>query len=53
MIYLLINSAIPQLLLTNAADENVPYIWGARIFMVVIAAGLVLMVKTAWKKNEA
>lgn len=49
----LINSAIPQLLLTNAAEENVPYIWGARIFMIVIAAGLFLMVKTAWKKNEA
>lgn len=48
----LFNSAIPQLLLTNVPQENIPYIWGARIFMLVCAAGLILMVKTAWKKNE-
>lgn len=46
------NSAIPQLLLSNVPQENIPYIWGARIFMITCALGLILMVKAAWKKNE-
>ncbi len=48
----LVNDAIPTLLLQNADPQNVPYIWGARIFMIFIYALIVLMVKQAWKKKE-
>ncbi|MGD8780500.1 MAG: sodium-dependent transporter [Ignavibacteria bacterium] len=51
MSWWLFNSAIPQLLLENTPAENVPYIWGARILMVMIAGGLIYLVKIAWRKN--
>jgi SNF family Na+-dependent transporter len=47
-----IQSAIPTLFLHNAAPENVPYIWGARILMLTIAVILMLMVKKAWENNH-
>ncbi len=51
MTWWFIDTAIPTLLLEGVASENVPYIWGARIFMIVIAAGLILLVRAAWKRN--
>lgn len=48
-----INDAIPILLLENAAPENVPYIWGARILMLVICLGLFFLVRLAWKRKTA
>ncbi len=47
-----VDTAVPTLLLDGVDPVNVPYIWGARLFMVVIATGLILLVKVAWKKNE-
>ena len=46
------DSAIPTLLLEGVETENVPYIWGARVFMIFIASGLIYLVKLAWEKNE-
>jgi hypothetical protein len=53
MIWWLIQSAIPTLLLQNAVPENVPYIWGARVLMASIAVILMLMVKKAWENNHS
>lgn len=53
MIWWFIQSALPTLFLHNAAPENVPYIWGARILMLVIAAILIWMVKKAWENNHS
>ncbi|HRI47589.1 MAG TPA: sodium-dependent transporter [Ignavibacteriaceae bacterium] len=47
-----INDAYPILVLTGVPVENVPYIWGARILMIVILLGLFLMVRNAWKRKE-
>lgn len=47
-----INDAYPILVLTGVPVENVPYIWGARILMIVILLGLFFMVRNAWKRKE-
>ncbi|HEX3073273.1 MAG TPA: sodium:calcium symporter, partial [Ignavibacteriales bacterium] len=47
-----INDAIPILALKNMPAENIPYIWGARILMVTLAVGFLLLVKAAWKKRR-
>jgi len=52
MIWWFIQSAIPTLLLHNVPQENIPYIWGSRVLMVVIAVVLVLMIKKAWANNH-
>jgi SNF family Na+-dependent transporter len=46
------DTALPTLLLTNADPQNVPYIWGARIFMAAIALVIILLVRSAWKRNK-
>lgn len=53
MLWWLINDAIPILLLSNAADENIPYIWGSRALMVLLAAGLIYLVKKAWSNHSS
>lgn len=45
-------SALPILLLDGVPSENVPYVWGARAMLALIAFGLIMMVKFAWDKNE-
>lgn len=52
MIWWLINDAIPILLLSNAQPENVPYIWGSRLLMFIIALLIILMVKKAWSNHS-
>ena len=52
MIWWLINDAIPILLLSNAQAENIPYIWGSRILMFIIALLIILMVKKAWSNHS-
>ncbi len=52
MIWWMVQDAIPIFLLKGVPSANVPYIWGARILMIVLLAGLILMVKLAWKKRE-
>ena len=53
MIWWFIQSALPTLILHNVAEENVPYIWGARILMVIVALILIWMVKKAWDNNHS
>jgi neurotransmitter:Na+ symporter, NSS family len=48
MIWWFINDALPILILSKTAPESVPYIWGARVLMLLIMAGLIFMVKKAW-----
>jgi NSS family neurotransmitter:Na+ symporter len=52
MIWWFINDALPILLLSNAATESVPYIWGARILMLLIIGGLIFIVKKAWGSHS-
>ena len=52
MIWWFINDAIPTLLLEKAARANIPYIWGSRALMVILAVILLLMVKKAWRKHN-
>ncbi len=52
MIWWLINDAIPTLLLYNVSDEKVPYIWGARILMLIILFVILFMIHIAWKNRE-
>jgi hypothetical protein len=52
MTWWFINDAIPVFLLSNTASENVLYIWGARILMLALLAGIMLMVKKAWTNRQ-
>ncbi len=52
MVWWLIQDAIPTFLLKGVPASNVPYIWGSRALMVLLLAGLLFMVRTAWKKRE-
>lgn len=51
MLWWLIQDAIPILLLTNVESDKVPYIWGARVLMLVITAIILFMIKRAWIKK--
>ncbi|OGU56764.1 MAG: sodium:calcium symporter [Ignavibacteria bacterium GWF2_33_9] len=46
-----IQDAFPTLLMEGKEAENIPYLWGARIFMVLIAIALTIMIRKAWKRN--
>jgi SNF family Na+-dependent transporter len=56
LLFILINwtiqEAIPTFFMTKANPENIPYLWGARIFMLIIFAGLCLLVYYGWKRNK-
>ncbi len=53
MIWWSINDAIPILLLENVTEhQNIPYIWGARIMMILILFLLLFLVKIAWKRKN-
>jgi SNF family Na+-dependent transporter len=52
MVWWLINDAIPTLLLKNVSPEKVPYIWGARIMMLIILGIILFMIHIAWKNRE-
>ncbi len=52
MVWWFVNDALPILLLKNVKPENVPYIWGARILMLVLMLGLFFLIKLAWDKNK-
>jgi neurotransmitter:Na+ symporter, NSS family len=43
---------LPLLLMRGVAPENVPYIAGTRIMLVVVFLGLMLAVKFAWRKKK-
>lgn len=55
MIWWLVNDAIPTLLLENLKEEDkykIPYIWGARIMMLMILGLILFMIHIAWKNRE-
>ncbi len=52
MIWWFVNDAIPILLLKNVNPENVSYIWGARILMIVLMLSLFFLIKLAWNKKK-
>jgi len=52
MIWWFIQDAIPTLMLKGIPASNHPYIWGARIFMIILLGILFWMVKTAWNKEK-
>lgn len=52
LIFWTIQEAIPKLFMEGADPENVPYLWGARIFMLLILIVLSWMVSKAWRNNK-
>jgi NSS family neurotransmitter:Na+ symporter len=52
MLWWFIQDAIPTLLLSNADPKNVPYIWGARILMILLFSGLCYLVRKAWNREN-
>jgi hypothetical protein len=52
MIWWFVNDAIPILLLSNAQPENIPYIWGSRILMIIISVLILLLVRKAWANHS-
>ena len=51
MIWWMILDAIPTLLLKDIQKDKIPYIWGARILMIILSTGIILMIKKAWNKK--
>ena len=51
MIWWMILDAIPTLLLKDIQKDKFPYIWGARILMIILSTGIILMIKKAWNKK--
>jgi len=52
MIWWAVQDAIPTFLLVNVESEKIPYIWGARVLMLIISIGIILMIKKAWIKKS-
>ena len=52
MLWWFIQDAIPILMLKNVEEANYPYIWGARIMMLVLLLLIFLMIKVAWDKKS-
>lgn len=52
MIWWFVNDAIPIFMMHNVPEENVPYIWGARIFMLSMLILLFILIHLAWKRKE-
>ncbi|MFN3270203.1 MAG: sodium:calcium symporter, partial [Candidatus Kapaibacteriota bacterium] len=52
LLYWGITDAIPTLLMKNIPPEQIPYRWGARLFMLTVFAILCFLVYKAWKLNK-
>lgn len=52
MIWWFVQNALPTLLLKNVTPKNVPYIWGARILMIVLFGGIIWLVNKAWNSRK-
>ncbi len=52
LVYWIFTDAISTLLMTNIPDEQIPFRWGARLFMITIFALLCVLVHKAWKLNK-
>lgn len=53
MISWIVNDAIPILMLKGADPVNIPYIWGARLFMLAVMAALIYLIHLSWKRKGA
>ena len=51
MIWWFVNDALPILMLKGVNEANIPYIWGARLFLIALIGVLFWMVHTAWKNK--
>jgi SNF family Na+-dependent transporter len=52
MLWWFVNDAIPIFMMRGIPEENVPYVWGARIFMLLMLGLLFFLIHTAWKRKE-
>ena len=52
MMWWAVQDAIPTFLMVDVNSEKIPFIWGARLLMMSISIGIILMIKKAWKKNS-
>ncbi|BDQ02352.1 MAG: sodium:calcium symporter [Ignavibacterium sp.] len=52
MVWWFVQNALPTLLLKNVAPENVPYIWGSRVLMLILLGGIMWLVKKAWNNRK-
>lgn len=52
LLYWGVTDAIPVLLMNDVSPEQIPYRWGARMFMLVIFVLLTFLVYKAWKLNK-
>ena len=52
MIWWAVQDAIPTFLLANVDSEKVPYIWGARLLLLIISVGILFMIRKAWMKKS-
>ena len=48
----LIKDGVPMIMMKDVAPENVPYVLGARIFLITLFIALSILVKIAWKKRK-
>ncbi len=52
LVYWLYTDSISVILMKDVPDDQIPYRWGARVFMLIILALLLFMVHKAWKLNK-
>lgn len=52
MLWWFVNDAIPIFMMRGIPEENIPYVWGARIFMLMMLGLLFFLIHTAWKRKE-
>jgi len=44
--------AVPKLMMEGVDAEKIPYLWGARIFMLAVFTAMCWMVKVAWSRRR-
>jgi len=52
LIYWTYQEAIPTLLMSSKSEADIPYLWGARLLMVLILSILLWMIYKGWKINK-
>ncbi|NUN08571.1 MAG: sodium-dependent transporter [Ignavibacteriaceae bacterium] len=51
MVWWLIKDAFPILMLHGVSEDNIPYIWGTRFLMLILAGLILFFVKLAWDRK--
>ena len=52
MLWWFVNDAIPIFMMRGIPEENIPYVWGARVFMLMMLGLLFFLIHLAWKRKE-